>query len=222
LLRDHRALVGYTAPFAVFVAVMGLEHALSLPAQVIYPMRLLLVTITLLTFSRPYLELRPTHPFSSILMGAAVCAIWVAPDLLFHYRSSWLFDNSLMGHPVSTIPPQLRGSIPFRLIRIAGATLLVPVLEELFWRGWLMRWLIQPKFQDVRFGAYAPGAFWIVAGLFASEHGSYWEVGLLAGIAYNWWAVRTRSLADCILAHAITNGILSAYVLLSDNWQYWS
>ena len=57
----------------------------------------------------------------------------------------------------------------------------------------------------------------MVAALFASEHGSYWEVGLAAGILYNWWVVRTRNMADCILAHAVTNAILSAYVLLTDS-----
>jgi CAAX prenyl protease-like protein len=123
---------------------------------------------------------------------------------------------------VSTLPTALHRNLPFVLVRIAGASLLVPIVEELFWRGWLMRWLIDPKFQAVPFGAYMPGPFWIVAALFASEHGSYWEVGLAAGIVYNWWAVRTRSLADCILAHAVTNAILSAYVLLFDQWQYWS
>jgi len=46
-------------------------------------------------------------------------------------------------------------------------------------------------------------------------------VGLIAGIAYNWWLVRTRNLADCILAHAVTNLALAIYVIFSDQWQYW-
>ena len=62
-------------------------------------------------------------------------------------------------------------------------------------------------------GTYVPSVFWIVAVLFASEHGPYWEVGLAAGVIYNWWMVRTQNLADCIVAHAVTNGLLSAYVL---------
>jgi hypothetical protein len=99
--------------------------------------------------------------------------------------------------------------------------LLVPILEELFWRGWLMRWLIHADFQKVPFGKYAPNAFWIVAVLFASEHGAYWDVGLAAGVIYNWWMVRCKNLADCMLAHAVTNAMLSAYVLIAHQWQYW-
>ncbi len=97
----------------------------------------------------------------------------------------------------------------------------VPVIEELFWRGWLMRWLINPHFEKVPMGTYTPAAFWIVAVLFASEHGPYWEVGLIAGVIFNWWMVRTKSLADCILAHAVTNAILAAYVVATGEWQYW-
>jgi CAAX prenyl protease-like protein len=98
---------------------------------------------------------------------------------------------------------------------------LVPILEELFWRGWLMRWLIDTDFQKVPPGTYTPQAFWLVAVLFASEHGPYWEVGLVAGIVYNWWMVRSRSLADCIVAHAVTNGLLAVYVVSGGHWQYW-
>ena len=76
-------------------------------------------------------------------------------------------------------------------------------------------------FRRVPPGAYAAVSFWLGSLLFASEHGPFWEVGLIAGMAYNWWMIRTKSLADCILTHAVTNGALSVYVLAADQWQYW-
>jgi CAAX prenyl protease-like protein len=110
----------------------------------------------------------------------------------------------------------------FLFFRIAISVVAVPILEELFWRGWLMRWLIDSEdFTRVPLGAYSLNAFLIVAVLFASEHGSFWDVGLLTGLVYNGWMVRTRNLWDCILAHAVTNGILAAYVVLGGQWQYW-
>ena len=109
----------------------------------------------------------------------------------------------------------------FIVVRVLSSAILVPMLEELFWRGWLMRWLISKDFEKVPLGTYAASAFWIVAFLFASEHGPYWEVGLAAGIVYNWWLVRTRNLADCMLAHGVTNGALAAYVLAAGESQYW-
>ena len=104
----------------------------------------------------------------------------------------------------------------------AGGTMLMNApAEELFWRGWLPRWLQDQDFVKVPLGRYTTFAFLVTALLFASEHGPYWEVGLLAGLAYNWWMWRTRSLGDLVLAHAVTNACLSAYVWATREWQYW-
>lgn len=84
-----------------------------------------------------------------------------------------------------------------------------------------MRWLINTDFRTVPLGTYSPFAFWMIAILFASEHGPYWDVGLVTGVIYNLWMIRSKSLADCILMHAVTNGLLSAYVIFASQWQYW-
>ena len=200
---------------------MAIERAFSLPPLIFYPLRILIVTILLLALSRPYIHLRPSNPVLATLLGIAAFVAWIGPDVLFGYRSSILFNNAIVGSARNTADPALRHSIFFVISRVLGCVLVVPVFEELFWRGWLMRWLVKPEFLAVPFGTYQRAAFWTVAVLFAAEHGAYWEVGLAAGIAYNWWAVRSRSLADCILAHAVTNGILSAYILVSGRWEYW-
>ncbi len=218
---DSQATIAYVAPFLVFVGVMGIEKALSLPVAFAYPARFILTLAALLIFSRPYLSLRPSASLASTAVGAAVFVIWVAPDQFLGYRHFWLFENGLMGHASSTIPAGLQGQTAFLVLRCVSSFALVPVVEELFWRGWMMRWLIHHNFLAVPLGKYARGAFWISALLFASEHGPYWEVGLAAGIIYNWWIIRTRNLADCILAHAVTNALLAAWVLMTGQWQYW-
>jgi CAAX protease family protein len=217
----RKAILGFTAPFAVFVAAMAIEHALGLAPAFVYPIRLVLVTAAILIFSRPYLDLRPAFPIRSILIGLAVFVLWIAPDLLFNYRHFWLFENPLTGTAASSIPVALRSDFAFVAVRTISCVVAVPVLEELFWRGWLMRWLVNTNFLKVPFGLYVPTAFWSVAILFASEHGPYWEVGLAAGIVFNWWIIRSQNLADCILAHAVTNACLSVYVLYTGLWRYW-
>ena len=84
-----------------------------------------------------------------------------------------------------------------------------------------MRWVISPKFLSVPLGTWSASAFWIVAIAFASEHGPFWDVGLAAGMLYNWWIVRTKSLGDLIWAHAVTNACLSLFVVLAGKWEYW-
>ena len=108
------------------------------------------------------------------------------------------------------------------LLRGLRAALIVPIVEELFWRAWLMRWLIAADFATVPLGRYSARAFCIVAVLFASEHGPYWDVGLAAGVLYNWWMIRTRSLGDLILAHGVTNACLSLFVVAAGKWEYWA
>jgi CAAX prenyl protease-like protein len=219
--RRHRATLAYVAPFVAFVGIMTVERMIPLPAQWLYPVRFLIVASLIGALSWPYLSFRPSAPLASIVVGVAVFVIWVAPDLLFGYRHHWLFENSLTGAATSSLDPRLKANIAFMLLRSISSAILVPILEELFWRGWMMRWLIDNDFLKVPLGKYVPSAFWITAVLFASEHGPYWEVGLAAGIVYNWWIVRTRNLADCILAHGVTNAVLCAYVLVTSQWQYW-
>ena len=217
----RRATAAYIAPFLAFVGIMAVERMIPLPPEWMYPVRFLIVTLLIGAVSWPYLSFRPSAPLASIAIGVAVFVIWVAPDVLFGYRHHWLFENSLTGAAASSLAPHLKANIGFLLLRSISSAILVPILEELFWRGWMMRWLIHHDFLAVPLGKYVTSAFWIVALLFASEHGPYWEVGLAAGIVYNWWIVRTRNLADCILAHSVTNAVLSAYVLVTDQWQYW-
>jgi hypothetical protein len=216
-----RPAIGYIVPFAAFVGIMAVERLLGLPLVWSYAVRLVAVSLVLALFSRSFLSFRPSAPVASIGVGIAVFFIWIGPDVLFGYRHFWLFENPLMGTAVTSIAPELKTNFLFLAVRVLGTAVLVPIVEELFWRGWLMRWLIDKDFLKVPFGKYVPSAFWIVVVLFASEHGSFWEVGLAAGMVYNWWIIRTGNLADCILAHAVTNAILAAYILKAGQWQYW-
>ena len=210
--------VAYIAPFAVFIALRWLPF----PPEWLAPVRFVLVAATLAVFSRGVIPRRPAYPIGSVVLGAVVLAIWIGPDLLWHgYRDAWPFHNAITGAARSTLPVHLKSNGFFIAVRVIESAVLVPILEELFWRGWLMRYMIRSHFENVPLGQYTPLSFWVVAVLFASEHGPYWEVGLIAGVAYNWWLVRTRNLADCMVAHAVTNALLAGYVLVFGQWQYW-
>ena|SRR5690242_12746774 len=214
--------LAYVAPFVVYVGLLALGPWVPLSPLLVHTSRFAIVLAIILIWSRHVLRLRPAHAFASFGIGMAVFLIWIGPDLLFHYRHHWLFENSLTGRAVTGLTPSLARNKAFLVVRMLTSAGLVPVLEELFWRGWLMRWLIDSRdFQKVPLGTYSPVAFWAVAVVFASEHGPYWEVGLLAGIAYNWWLVRTKSLADCIVAHATTNLALGIYVISAGAYRYW-
>jgi CAAX prenyl protease-like protein len=204
------------------MALLALHSVVPLPDLTDQILRVTVMTAVLWFIARPVIDLRVRHLVTTLAIGIAVFVVWIAPDLLIKgYRHFWLFDNAVVGKAATSLSTQAITSWPVLALRMVRAVIIVPIVEELFWRAWLMRWLIDNDFEKVPLGKYSAQAFWIVAVLFASEHGSYWDVGLLAGIIYNWWMVRTRSLGDLILAHAVTNGILGAYVIAFGKWEYW-
>jgi CAAX prenyl protease-like protein len=210
--------LGYILPFAVFIGFLAINQLAPVPQAA----RFLTLMAVLAIFSRGLLPLRPSRFFSSVLLGVAVFFIWIGPDLLIPgYRSSILFSNPIAGHPEGTTIPADKISLFFLVFRVLTSVVAVPMLEELFWRGWMMRWIAAKRFTEIPIGTYHTEAFWIVAMLFAAEHGSYWDVGLITGVIYNWWVIRTRNLTDCVIAHAVTNACLAAYVIGWGQWQYW-
>ena len=219
--REFRTTLAYIAPFFVYVASMGVERLFGFDGAWPYAVRCVLTLAAVLAFSCRTLSFTIQKPIASLAIGLLVFILWVAPDQLWNIRHHWLFENPLTGAAASSIPLALRRNTVFLALRVAGSALLVPIIEELFWRAWLMRWLISPRIEAVPLGTYNRLAFWVTAALFAAEHGPYWEVGMMAGIVYNWWMVRTRSLGDSILAHAVTNLALGLFVIRSGQWQYW-
>jgi uncharacterized protein len=216
--------LAYIAPFAVFLGFAALRPNLGMSPLADQAVWFALVAAVIAYFSRDVIDFKLRFPLGTIALGIGVFVMWVAPDALFPgYRSHWLFTNSLTGAGSvgAGIPEAERSDVLILLLRGLRAALLVPILEELFWRGWLMRWLIKPEFEQVPLGTYATQAFFGVAILFGLEHGPYWDVGLACGVIYNWWMVRTKSLGDLIWAHGITNACLSLYVVLAGKWQYW-
>lgn len=212
----------YVAPFGTYIFLFGIQSLYPIDPRLALLVRFILCSVVLLSYSRGVLQFRPRHIIGTLLVGALVFAIWVAPDAMWPvYRHHWLFDNAVFGAPRSSLPSSIRIGAGFLILRLLNSVVLVPIVEELFWRAWVMRLLIAANFEKVPLGSYLPESFWLTGVLFALEHGSYWDVGLLAGIAYNLWMVRTRSLADCILAHALTNGLLAAYVIVAGKWEYW-
>jgi len=204
------------------MALLGLSLLWPMPILADQVLRLAVMAAVLYFVARPAIDFNVRRWAGSLLIGVVIFVLWIGPDLLFpSYRHSFLFDNALLGAARSSMPASARHDVPLLWLRSLRAVLIVPIVEELFWRGWLMRWMISQDFQRVPLGAYSATSFWTVAIFFASEHGAYWDVGLAAGIIFNWWMLRTKSLGDLMLAHAVANACLSAYVIAAGKWEYW-
>jgi uncharacterized protein len=214
--RQRNPSVAYTAPFLSFLVCLFVFPRLPLsPAFGAALWFVLMGAVCLVCFPRE-VPLHPQYWLFSTLIGIAAFGIWIAPDALIPgYRQTILFSNRIAGHVQTALSGKAFEDPAFLFWRTLRAVVIVPIVEELFWRGWLMRWLINADFRKTPLGAYSSASLWITAILFASEHGPYWDVGLFTGVIYNAWMIRSKSLADCILMHAVTN---AALYLSKSNW----
>lgn len=211
------------APFGAYVFFMFLEDMLlkfgwdAHDLRLLYAVKITVVVSLLWLMRNAYSELRWPAGVNfrtwivAITAGIVVFIAWI------NLTAGWM----VMGESVG-FDPRDDGEIDWLLvaIRLIGAVLVVPVMEELFWRSFLMRWITHPNFLIVNPPQVGLKAFCITAILFAVAH-SLWFAGLFAGIVYNLLYMRSGTLWSPILAHAITNGILGIWVIATGNWSFW-
>ena len=210
------------APFALYLLVLALEgqaHHLftEFDARWLYPLKILLVVGVLATFRLSYTELRGfkfslSNTALSLAAGVLVFAVWVSLDI------SW----AVLGEPGAGFDPRNDGQIDWWLagFRLAGAALVVPLMEELFWRSFLMRWIVKSDFLSVHPSTVTFAAVLLSSIVFGFEH-HQWLAGIFAGLVYAWLYRYTGHLMYAIFAHAVTNGVLGAWVLMSGQWSFW-
>ncbi|HET9822397.1 MAG TPA: CAAX prenyl protease-related protein [Burkholderiaceae bacterium] len=213
------------APFAVFMALLALRGAApadgswGVDPRTLYGAKLLLVGALLVWFWREYGELaRQTLPEArelllAVAVGLAVFALWIRLD------APWM----RIGVPSAEfVPVGADGALqwPLVAVRLAGAALLVPVVEELFWRSFLMRWLQAPVFQGVDPRQVGVKAIVLSTFVFVLAH-TLWLAAAIAGLAYALLYVRSGKLWMPVIAHAVTNAALGAWVVATGNWQFW-
>jgi CAAX prenyl protease-like protein len=217
----------YFGPFFVFIGLFALGAAVNgvfegqaawwvaAPQYWLFPLQTVL-SAGLLIHWRGHYQPSPLRRVSwSVCIGVLALLVWISPQLLFDKAPR--IDGFDPGYFGPGTPYWLH--LTLRLLR---AVVVVPIVEELFWRGFLLRYIVDPDFTKVPIGAYTRWSFWIVTLGFCLEHNiPDWPAALVCGMLYNLVAYRTGSLASCILAHAVTNAALSGYILYTRQWGFW-
>ena len=212
-------------PFVAFMGLLALrglaptDASWGFDTRWLYGLNLLLVGGLLLAWWRHYGELaRQNWPTLgelalSVAIGLLVFALWIRLD------APWM----QIGEPAATfVPVGPQGQLlwPLIAVRWLGAALLVPVMEELFWRSFLMRWLQQPVFEGIDPRRVGPKAVLLSTFVFMLAH-PLWLAAIVAGLAYALLYRRTAKLWTAVIAHAVTNGALGIWVVQTGQWQFW-
>jgi CAAX prenyl protease-like protein len=218
-------------PFGVYIMFLGgmaIGHSLAevlptlgrmMPGLELwhYPVKTLAVAALLLAFWPRYEELRG-RAIASTAQVAVACAVGIGVYAMWiHLDRSWAVLGTAPGYN-----PFSGGhmGIPLAVIRMLGAAIVVPVMEELFWRSFLLRYLITPQFQSVPIGAFSWMSWSVTIVLFGFEH-YLWLAGMVAGLIYTLLCYHTRSLWPAIVAHGVTNFCLGVHVLVTGEWHWW-
>lgn len=215
----HRPATGYIVPMVTFLVLTGLEAWVP-PASYpwYYAAKIAIVAACLLSFRAPLADLTPTPRLlpAAILTGLVVFVLWVGIEKAVPYPHV----GSRAGfNPFDGIDGAA-GQYAFIAVRLFGLAVVVPVMEELFWRSFLLRYLTRDDFTSVPVAGFSWTAFAIVAVLFASAHPE-WLPAILTAAIYGLFVRRTSSIYGAAVAHATTNAALGAYVLLFQDWVFW-
>jgi uncharacterized protein len=214
-------LVSYVAPMFVFLGLTSLEGYLPSPTwyPAAYTVKVILVAIAAWYFRSTWSDLRPVPQPKTLalaaLIGFMVFVLWVGLD-------GWYPPLPLLGKRSSFDPSQLGPGAKwtFIVVRLLGLVVLVSLIEELFWRSFLIRWLIDPDFLRVPIGRVTLTAALATSAVFALSHPE-WLPALLTGLLWAWLLWKTKSLSACAVSHSVANLALGIYVIATGEWKYW-
>ncbi len=224
-LSISRAARYRVLPFAAFMLLLLLrglapaDGSWGFDSRWLYGVGVVVVSGLLLAWRRHYGELaRQNWPDARELalavgVGLVVFVLWINLD------APWM---TLGEAAAAFVPERADGSLdwPLIVVRWCGAALMVPVMEELFWRSLLLRWAHQPGFLAVDPTRVGLRAVLVSTFLFVLVH-PLWLAAAIAGLAYAWLYIRSGRLWSAVIAHAVTNGALGIWVVAGRHWQFW-
>jgi exosortase E/protease (VPEID-CTERM system) len=208
----HDSTTPLLAPFLAILAAGMISRAVSGTFEWGYALRFVAAAAALLVFRRQYAQLGWRPGWVAAGLGTLVFVLWVALD---QTTSGAQPMPTLLSH----VSPTARAA--WIAARVLGAVVTVPIAEELAFRAYLLRRFISADFEAVGLKSSTWFALAASSVLFGLMHGSRWPAGILAGLIYAYAMLRRGRIGDAAVAHAVTNALLAAYVLMLGRWQFW-
>ena len=165
-------------------------------------------------FRREYRALNWGFGWAAPLTGVGIFLVWVAPEWWIHPAAV-----NPLGSALAALSPFARWG--WIAARLAAAVVTVPIAEELAFRGYLARRLVAREFDEVPFERLTLISIGLSSLTFGLMHGQHWLVGIVAGLAYVALLRGKGRMGDAVVAHAVSNLLLAAWVLARGDWGMW-
>lgn len=218
-LRRISDEAAYILPFATFLLFVAVGNYVPSFYAAAYVARTVVVGGILVTLWPRYTTVRWNSWWLGILVGIIGVGQWVGMQIWLQNHFSYFKPGADAFDPTKALSASWLWA--FLVVRVAGATLVVPFMEELFWRDYLWRLTISPNFRNARVGEWSLKALLIVSIAFSTVHGNWWLTAVVWALLIGGLLVYTKSLGACIVAHAVTNLLLAVYVLQTRDWSFW-
>jgi exosortase E/protease (VPEID-CTERM system) len=176
----------------------------------LYPIRVAVGVGALWFYRREYRRLDWNPSIIAVAVGALVFAFWLPLARL-------IGDGQAVAGVVSRSWATL-----WLTSRVIGSVLVIPMAEELAFRGYLARRLMSADFESVPFRDLSLFSILVSSAAFAALHGRMAIPAFLAGMAYACAARFRGRFADAVVAHALTNALLAAHAILTGSWAAWT
>lgn len=217
-------------PFAVFLGLTCLQGVIGPGSQYwVYLVKTIVGAGMLWLIWPRVTELKITVSPASVVAGVAAFAIWVGLDSgwtrqpeIWTRLGIWSTGNESAPewNPLVYYAAQPVLGRAFVCVRLLGSALVVPPIEEMFYRSFLYRYLVRTDFENIPLSRFVPGAFFVTALVFGFAH-KEWMAGILTAGLYQYLVLRQGHLGEAIVAHGITNLCLGVWVVLRDQWHFW-
>jgi uncharacterized protein len=206
------------APFVIFVVLTACQGQFGEDSRYWLYLIKTLVGAWLIWEMRPFVaEMRWAISWEAIVVGAAVFGIWIGLDGLYPRLS----EAEAVWNPPKRFGEGSGLAWLFILVRIGGSSIVVPPLEEVFYRSYVYRVLVKNDFRAMPLGQFHGLSFVVTSAIFGFMHPDRWLAGILCGLAYQWLVIRKNRLGDAMTAHAITNFLLGLWVIWKGAWSFW-
>lgn len=204
-------------PFALFAGLTLVQGRFGEVSQYwIYALKTVLAAWILWIFRTHIKEMRWAFSWEAAAVGVAIFVAWVGLDGYYPL----LADRESGFNPPRTFGEGSALAFLFIGVRTLGSSLVVPPLEEVFYRSFLYRYLVKADFLSVPLRGFHLRAFLFTGVIFGVSHFE-WLSGILCGFGYQWLVCRKGRLGDAMTAHAITNFLLAVWVVAREAYYFW-
>lgn len=223
LLREKLAsspIHARVVPYVLIVLLTFIQDSTEGPARYwMYLAKMLLGLWCILEVRALVPEMRWAVSWEAALVGILIFVIWVGLDP-YYPKLNFLFKQGEPWNPFKQFGPGSAAGWFFVGVRAFGSALVVPPIEETFYRSFLYRYLVRLNFRAMPLNQMHWLSFFVTSFLFGFAH-YQWLAGVLCGLSYQWLVIRKNRLGDAMTAHAITNFLLGIYVPWHGAWQFW-